>query len=55
VDLRFGKKYHHSIERMALVGQHEWEKWLTRLAGPFYAQQARYFVDVNQAWDWLES
>ncbi len=54
-DLRFGKKYHHSIERMALVGQHEWEKWLTRLAGPFYAQQARYFADVNQAWDWLDS
>jgi hypothetical protein len=54
-DLRFGKKYHRSIERMALVGHHQWEKWLARLAEPFYAQQARYFADVNQAWDWLDS
>ncbi len=54
-DFRFGKKYHRSIERMALVGQHEWEKWLTRLAEPFYAQQARYFADVDQAWSWLDS
>jgi len=54
-DLGFGKKYHDSIERMALVGQHEWEKWLTRLAGLFYAREARYFTDVDEAWDWLDS
>jgi len=40
---------------MALVGQHEWEKWLTRLAGLFYAREARYFTDVDEAWDWLDS
>lgn len=54
-DLRFGREYHNSIERMAIVGQHEWEKWMTRLAEPFYAQQARYFVDIDEAWAWLES
>jgi len=45
-DLGFGKKYHDSIERMALVGQHEWV---------FYAREARYFTDVDEAWDWLDS
>lgn len=54
-DLRFDKKYHRSIERMALVGLHGWEKWVTRLARPFYAQQARHFADVDQAWDWLDN
>ena len=54
-DLRFGHKYHRSIERMALVGHHKWEKLLARLAEPFYAQQAQYFADVEQAWDWLDS
>ena len=54
-DLRFGKTYHNSIERMAIVGRHEWEKWLTRLAEPFYAREARYFDDVDRAWDWLDS
>lgn len=54
-DLHFGKEYHNSIERMAIVGNHQWEKWMTRLAAPFYAQQARYFSDADQAWDWLDS
>lgn len=54
-DLRFGKKYHRSIERIALVGQHDWEKWLARLAEPFYAHEAKYFADVDQAWKWLNS
>jgi hypothetical protein len=54
-DLRFGKTYHNSIERMALVGNRQWEKWLTRLAAPFYAREAKYFADVDQAWDWLDS
>lgn len=54
-DLRFGNQYHNSIERMALVGHHAWEKWLTRLSAPFYAREAKYFEDVDQAWDWLDS
>lgn len=54
-DLRFGREYHKSIDRMALVGHHQWEKWLAKVAEPFYAQQARYFPDVEQAWAWLES
>ncbi len=54
-DLRFGQKYHRSIERLALVGHHKWEKWLARLAEPFYAEQAQYFPDVEQGWDWLDS
>jgi hypothetical protein len=54
-DLRFGKQFRQSIERLAVVGQHRWEEWLTRLAEPFYAQHAQYFADVGQAWDWLEA
>ncbi len=54
-DFRFGKEHHNSIERMAIVGNREWEKWLTRLAQPFYARQARYFSDADEAWTWLES
>ncbi|MGB0970775.1 MAG: STAS/SEC14 domain-containing protein [Mycobacterium sp.] len=54
-DLRFDKKYHRSIERMALVGLEGWKKWLTRLTEPFYARQVQYFTDVDQAWAWLDS
>lgn len=53
-DLRFGEQFRHAIERMAIVGDRTWEHWLTRLAEPFYAQQARFFTDIDQAWTWLE-
>jgi hypothetical protein len=54
-DLNFGKRFHKNIAKMAIVGDKEWEKWLTRLAEPFYAEEAQYFPaeDRAKAWDWL--
>jgi SpoIIAA-like len=54
-DLRFGKELGSSLQRMAIVGNRSWEKLLARLAAPFYAQDARYFDDPEEAWAWLES
>ena len=54
-DLNFGKEFKGSIERMALVGEESWGKYLTKLAAPFYAQQAEWFTDVNKAWTWVKS
>lgn len=53
-DLRFGEQFHDSVERMAIVGHHTWERWLARLAEPFYAQQSRFFTTQDQAWEWIE-
>lgn len=53
-DLRFGEQFRHAIDRMAIVGDRAWERWLTRLAEPFYAQQATFFTDPEEAWTWLE-
>jgi hypothetical protein len=53
-DLRFGQHFRHVVERMAIVGDHAWERWLARLAEPFYAQDARFFTDADEAWAWLE-
>jgi hypothetical protein len=39
-DLGFGKEFKDKIERMALVGNRSWGKYLTKLAAPFYAQEA---------------
>jgi len=52
-DLDFGETYKNKIEKMALVGNAKWEKHLTKLAQPFYAQQTKYFESDNDAWDWL--
>ena len=53
-DLHFGEQFRHAIERMAIVGDHAWERWLAHLAEPFYARDAQYFTDPDQAWNWLE-
>ncbi|MEG3616141.1 STAS/SEC14 domain-containing protein [Isoptericola haloaureus] len=53
-DLRFGERFRHVVERMAVVGDRTWEKWLARWAEAFYAQDAQYFTDQDAAWEWLE-
>ena len=38
---------------MALVGDKTWEKYLARLAQPFYAEDTAFFQDIDQAWSWV--
>jgi SpoIIAA-like len=54
-DLRFGHEFHNRIEKMAIVGDKTWEKWITPLAKPFYAHDAKFFhsADISKAWAWL--
>jgi hypothetical protein len=54
-DLEFGYKFHNKITKMAIVGNKTWEKWLTALARPFYARDAKFFYtnDIDKAWAWL--
>jgi hypothetical protein len=37
------------------VGTASWGKYLTKMAKPFYAQQAEWFEDVDRAWTWVKS
>lgn len=53
-DLRFGRQFKDSIERLAILGDRTWEKWLARLAEPFYARESKYFSDEDEAWDWVQ-
>ncbi len=54
-DLRFGSEFRHEIEKMAIVGDKTWEKWVTHLAKPFYARDAKFFhsADIAKTWAWL--
>ncbi len=55
LDLKFGREYRKKIDKMAIVGDKRWQKWMTKIADPFFAQEAKYFETsrVNKAWDWL--
>ncbi len=54
-DLKFGKHTRKHVHKLAVVGHKKWQKWLTDIADPFYAQNARYFEEAesDQAWSWL--
>jgi hypothetical protein len=54
-DLKFGTEFRHEIQKMAIVGDKTWENWITHLAKPFYAHDAKYFhtADIDKAWAWL--
>ncbi|MEZ5175532.1 MAG: STAS/SEC14 domain-containing protein [Acidimicrobiia bacterium] len=54
-DLRFGRALHDKIERMALVGDQAWGKYLAKIAAPFYAHKIEWFHDADKAWTWVES
>ncbi|MGA7688981.1 MAG: STAS/SEC14 domain-containing protein [Jiangellales bacterium] len=54
-DLHFGHEFHDAIERMAIVGDHAWEKYLARMAQPFYAREARFFSTGDEAWAWMDA
>jgi SpoIIAA-like len=54
-DLEFGYEFHNKIQKMAIVGDKTWEKWMAHLAKPFYALSLKFFHsnDIDKAWAWL--
>ena len=54
-DLNFGKQLHNNVPRMALVGNKKWERHLANLAQPFYAQEVKFFENLDDAWAWIDS
>jgi hypothetical protein len=56
-DLVFWIKHTKDIDRLAIVGQKEWEKWLELLEKPFIHTEVKYYesTNVRDAWDWVKS
>lgn len=54
-DFRIGSKFGDRIERIALVGDKLWQRWMAAMSKPFINGQIRYFSrdEVGDAWDWL--
>lgn len=56
-DIKFSTKHCLEIERIALVGEKAWEKWMATVCKPFTMAKIKYFdaAEIDQAWSWLES
>ncbi len=54
-DFKFGMAHASDIERLALVGDRSWERWMARFCRPFMRAEVRYFdaADLNAAWEWV--
>lgn len=54
-DIKFSTKHCLDIERIALVGEKSWEKWMAKVCVPFTMAKIKYFdaTDVAGAWAWL--
>ncbi len=54
-DAAFGIKYFRNLERVALVGDQAWEKWMVKLSKPFTKAEIMFFSadEIDAAWNWL--
>jgi hypothetical protein len=54
-DVKFGMRHYSDFERIAMVGDREWEKWMAALSKPFTGAKVRYFdrSQIEEAWHWL--
>src|SRR6266481_976486 len=56
-DIKFSTTHCTKIERIALVGDKAWEKWMATVCKPFTMAKIKYFnaTEIESAWQWLES
>jgi len=55
-DINFATTHCTKIERIALVGEKTWEKWMAKVCAPFTMAKIKYFDsgEIDNAWSWLE-
>lgn len=55
-DTRFAATHCTKIERIALVGETAWEKWMAVVCRPFTMANVRYFDagETDAAWQWVQ-
>ena len=55
-DIKFDAKHFRDIERLALVGDRQWEKGMAVFCKPFTTAKVRYFPSekLDEAANWLQ-
>jgi hypothetical protein len=55
-EIKVDIKHLSDIERLAMIGDKEWEKQMSLFCRPFTTAKIRYFDDTKatEAWAWLE-
>ena len=55
-DIKFSTTHCSKIEKIALIGETVWEKWMVKICIPFTMAKIQYFdaADIDKAWAWLQ-
>jgi hypothetical protein len=50
-----GLRHYRDFDRIAMVGDRKWEKWMATLGKPFTRAKIRYFdvSEIDAAWNWI--
>jgi len=56
-DIKFDMAHHGDFEKIALVGDKAWEKWMAAVCKPFTKASVKYFDEgeIDAAWEWLKA
>ena len=56
-DIKWDAKHFNHVERIAIVGEKQWEKWMTGFCKPFTTAKVKYFElgQIAQARTWIEA
>lgn len=53
-DIKFATRHSRDVERIAMVGEKSWEKWMATICKPFTMSKIKYFgqgeFDAAQQW-----
>jgi hypothetical protein len=55
-DTKFATKHCGDVEKVAIIGDKQWERWMATICKPFTRAKVQYF-DVSQtseAWKWIQ-
>lgn len=54
-DIKFATTHCSTIERIALVGEKAWEKYMAMVCKPFTMAKIQYFdaTEIDAAWEWV--
>jgi hypothetical protein len=55
-DIKFATTHCTKIERIAMVGDKNWEAWMAKVCKPFTMAKVKYFdaAEMDAAWAWLQ-
>ncbi len=56
-DIKFSTTHCTAFEKIALVGEKQWESWMSMVCKPFTMAKIQYFdlSDIDKAWAWVQA